>query len=136
MDGAWSAQLVGRTVQAIEQPDGLGCLVVLSGGYVVQIDCLWRLLSEHGVALTSRDDGELFGRSSPVRAVPELLAAIRGLEITSMQVAPRTADLTIGFDGAFLQVIAELSGYEAWQVHGPLGTLAIGQGGGRVVGPA
>jgi hypothetical protein len=136
MDSAWSAQLFGRTVEAIEQPDHRGCVVVLSDGYAVQIECLWRLLTEHGVALTSRDDGELFGRHAPVRAIPELLSALRGLAITSVQVAHRTGDLTIGFEGVSLQVIAESSGYEAWQVHGPLGTLAIGQGGGRVVGPA
>ena len=132
MDTSWTAQLVGRTVETVEQWAALPCVVRLSGGYRVQIECLWRLLSGPTLLRTSRDDGQLFGHSCPVQAIPELAAHLVGQRLTGVHVALGTADLTLVFGTLALQAVSDSSGYEAWQVEGPDGTVAVGQGGGNV----
>lgn len=132
MDTFWTAQLTDRTVEAVEQWEALPCVVQLSGGYRVQIESLWRLLSGQVLTLTSRDDGQLFGRSSPVRAIPELAAHLAGRRLSTVHVTSGTADLTLVFGTLELQVVSDSSGYEAWQIEGPQGTVAVGQGGGNV----
>ncbi|GAB3782516.1 DUF6188 family protein [Dyella agri] len=133
MEASWTSQLIGRTVEDIEQREGCPCVVRLAGGYRLQIESLWRLLSSGAVALTSEDEGQLFGGSQPLRAIPELSSKLHGQTLVSCQATPGTADLTLNFGQSVLQVITDSSGYEAWQVEGPAGTLAVGQGGGNVV---
>jgi hypothetical protein len=132
MDSSWANELAGREVEAVEQAEGCPCVISLSGGYFLQIESLWRLLSSSRLTRTSRDEGQLFGHASPVRAVAELAEALLGQRVSSVQVALGTADLALAFGNLTLQVISDSGGYEAWQVHGPEGTLAIGQGGGNV----
>jgi hypothetical protein len=133
MEGSWTRQLVDRKVEGVEQLEGGALVVVLSGGYVVQIETLWRLLSAGRLTLTSGDDGQLFGRVEPVLAVAELSRALEGQRLAAVDVTSGTADLTLGFADMVLQALSDSSGYEAWQVHGPAGTVAVGQGGGNVV---
>lgn len=132
MDTSWTVQLTNQTVEAVEQGEPLPCVIRLSGGYRVQIQSLWRLLSDQVLVLTSLDDGQVFGHSSPVRAVPELAAHLLGRRVSAVQVGRGTGDLTCVFGSAELQIISDSSGYEAWQVEGPEGPIAVGQGGGQV----
>jgi hypothetical protein len=132
MEDSWTSQLIGRTVSAIEQWEGGACVIALAGGYRVKIESLWRLLSSGTLTLTSQDEGQLFGRNEPVHVIPELSSKLLGQALTAVQVAQGTADLTLQFGGQSLQVVSDSSGYEAWQVEGPTGTVAVGQGGGNV----
>ena len=132
MKDSWTSQILGRTVDAIEQWEDGSCVVTLAGGYRVRIESLWRVLSSGTLTLTSRDDGQLFGRNEPVHAISVLSSKLVGHTITAVQIAQGTADLTLQFDGQTLQAVADSSGYEAWQIEGPAGTLAVGQGGGNV----
>ncbi len=133
MEVSWTSQLTGRTVDAVEQWEGCPCVIRLTGGYRVQIESFWRLLSSGMLVLTSKDQGKIFGRNEPVCAVPELSTRLLGRTLTAIQVAPGTADLALQFDGDSLQAVADSSSYETWQVEGPEGTVAVGQGGGNVV---
>jgi hypothetical protein len=132
MEDSWTSQLIGRTVDAIEQWEACPCVVTLAGGYRVQIESLWRLLSSGTLVLTSRDEGQVFGRNEPVHVIPELSSKLLRRALTAVQIAPGTADLTLKFGGHSLQAVADSSGYEAWQIEGPAGTVAVGQGGGNV----
>jgi hypothetical protein len=132
MKDSWTLQLIGRTLDSIEQLEGGTYVITLAGGYRVQVESLWRLLSSGTLALTSQDEGQLFGRDEPVHAVSELSRALLGHTLTAVQVAQGTADLTLGFNEQIFQVVSDSSGYEAWQVEGPAGTVAVGQGGGNV----
>jgi hypothetical protein len=85
------------------------------------------------LALTSEDDGQRFGVQQPVDAIAELSSALVGRTVDSIGVIPGTADLTLGFGSNVLQAISNSAGYEAWQIEGPEGTVAVGQGGGNVV---
>ena len=133
MEDSWTSQLIGRTIDAIERWEGCPCVIKLAGGYRIQIESLWRLLSSGALALTSRDESQAFGRTEPVHAVSELSQRLLGHTLNAIQVAQGTADLALHFDGQILQVVSDSSGYEAWQVEGPMGTLAVGQGSGNVV---
>ena len=82
--------------------------------------------------LTSQDEGQLFGNKVPVQAMSELSRKLHGRTLTSIEVTQGTADLHLHFSHHILQAIADSSGYEAWQVEGPSGTVAVGQGGGNV----
>ena len=92
------------------------------------------LLGAAGLVIhfTSGDEGQLFGRSEPMHAIPELSSKLLGHTLTAVHVAPGTADLTLQFGNDSLQAVADSSGYEAWQVNGPEGIVAVGQGGGNV----
>ena len=132
MDSSWTAQLSNREIEAVERWEALPCVLKLSGGYRVQVESLWRLLSDGRLLLTSRDEGQLFGRASPVRAIPELAAALVGRRVSSVLASSGTADLAVVLGNLTFQAVADSSGYEAWQVEGPRGVIAVGQGGGNV----
>ena len=132
VEDSWTLQLVGRTVDGVERWEGCPCVITLAGGFRVQIESLWRLLSEGNVLLTSGDDGQHFGQRKPIEATVELSKKLVGHSIDAFHVDPGTADLALSFGARTLQIITDSSGYEAWQVEGPGGTLAIGQGGGNV----
>ena len=133
MDDSWTSQLIGQTVNAIEQWEGGTCAITLTGGYNVQIESLWRLLISGTLTRTSQDEGQLFGLNEPVHAVSELSGKLLGHTLIAVQVAQGTADLTLHCGVLILQAVADSSGYEAWQVVGPSGMVAVGQGGGNVV---
>jgi hypothetical protein len=132
MEGSWTSQLVGKTVTSIERSNSCACVVSLSGGYRVQVESLWRLVTSAALLLTSRDDGQRFGRKEPVRALAELSDELVGDTIVAVQLGQGTADLSLHFKQKTFQVVSDSSGYEAWQVVGPAGTVAVGQGGGDV----
>jgi hypothetical protein len=132
MEHSWTDQLLGRTVEAVERWEALPCVVKLSGGYRLQIEGLWRLLADGSLARTGEDDGQSFGHKSPVDAISDLSVGLIGCALHSVEVVPGTADLILSFGHHVLQVVSNSSGYEAWQVEGPQGTVAVGQGGGKV----
>ena len=132
MHSSWTTQLTGRSVEVIERWDALPCVVKLSGGYRIQIECIWRLLSGGVLVLTSEDDGQRFGRKNPIDAISDLSKHLAGCSLTTVDVVPGTADLMLGFGQYILQAISNSSGYEAWQVEGPQNSVAVGQGGGNV----
>lgn len=132
MEHYWTAQLLGRSVESVEHWEALPCVVNLSGGYRIQIEALWRLLEGDTLVLTSQDNGQLFGRKHPVDAISDLSQRLMGRSVESVGVTAGTADLTVGFGRNLLQVVSNSSGYEAWQVEGPQGTVAVGQGGSNV----
>lgn len=133
MQHPWIAQLLNRTVESVERWEALPCVVKLSGGYRLQIEGLWRLLSDGTLTRTSEDEGQRFGLPVAVDSISELSRALVGRTIGSAEVVPGTADLILSFGHHVLQAISTSAGYEAWQVEGPEGTVVVGQGGGNVV---
>ena len=132
MQHPWTAQLLDRFVESVERWDGLPCVLKLSGGYRIQIEGLWRLLADGTLVRTGEDDGQVFGHEHPIDAISELGQLLVGNSLQSVVVVTGTADLILGFGSVVLQAISNSAGYEAWQVEGPKGTVAVGQGGGNV----
>jgi hypothetical protein len=132
MQDSWTSQLINRHVEAVEQWEACPCVIKFSGGYRIQIESLWRLRTSETLVLTSEDDGQLFGRSEPVKAIASLSDKLLGQNLSFVQVTHGTADLALHFGKHVLEIISNSSGYEAWQIEGPVSTLAVGQGGGNV----
>jgi hypothetical protein len=128
----WTSQLIGQTVEAVEQWEGCPCVITLTGGYRINVESLWRLLSSGVLELTSEDEGQLFGRDTAVHAMDVLSDKLPGCSLAAVDVAEGTADLSLHFGKLSFQVISNSSGYEAWQIEGPAGIIAVGQGGGAV----
>jgi hypothetical protein len=96
------------------------------------VECLWRLLENGRIVLTSCDHEQKFGLSSPVDAAFELNGKIANGKIESVELEPDTLDLTLVFtSGHRLEIIPDSSGYEAWQLVWSAGHL-IAMGGGEL----
>jgi hypothetical protein len=95
--------------------------------------CLWRLLRNGHISFTSNDHGQLFGLSKPIDAVLLVTASLAGKEVTSLGWDDETADLSVSLgDELWLQLVADSSGYEAWELRID-GKRYIAQGGGTVI---
>lgn len=90
-------------------------LVLFTNGDSLNIECIWRLLEDGYLSLTSNDHDQLFGRDAPFNG-EAALNKLAQHEILSAQCTAQTGDLEIKLGQHFnLQVIADSAGYESWQ---------------------
>ena len=91
--------------------------------------CLWRLMRNGRLSLTSNDHGQKFGLTQPVDAVLLAAASLTGKEVVSIAWSDETGDLGIILgDDLVLQVLVDSSGYETWELSLE-GKRYIAQGG-------
>lgn len=82
------------------------------------VACLWRLLEDGRIRITSCDEGQKFGLPAPIDAARGLNSLIAGAKVESINLANHTLDLTLKFNpNHTLQIIPNSSGYEAWQLY-------------------
>jgi hypothetical protein len=100
-------------------------------GITLGVDCLWRIIVDGKVALTSRDHGQRFGLSAPVDANGAATSMLQGGQVVKVQLEESSADLTLEFgSGQRLEIVTDSSGYEPWNLHGPgVHVVALGGGG-------
>lgn len=99
----------------------------------IEVMCLWRIVEHGRIGLTSEDHGHKFGLPAHIDAVARGTDILSGRRVTSVQLREYTADLVISFtDDLQLEVIPTSSGYEAWQLSNPSGTIFIAVGGGEI----
>ncbi len=95
----------------------------LGNGRSIGVECLWRVVTAKGTALTSEDHHQRFGLPTPVDAAAECLTLLGTSSIRAVHLDEMTADLTLAFGGDLrLELVSTSSGYENWQVHDPNGT--------------
>jgi hypothetical protein len=94
------------------------------------VNCLWRLLENGRIRLTSLDDGQQFGLPMPLDMVDEVTERLAYASVTRVELRECLLDLDIHFNtGHVLQIIPDSSGYEAWNLsRGPQQYLAVGGG--------
>jgi hypothetical protein len=100
----------------------------------VVVECLWRLLEEGRIRITSRDDGEQFGLPQPIDAAAQLARCLAGAEVEGVRLEAGTLDLELRFStGHVLQILPTSAGYEAWSAtaEGNEYTAAVGRFGGE-----
>jgi|SRR6266850_2330930 len=101
-------------------------------GATLAVDCLWRVIADGKVALTSRDHGQQFGLPAPVDAYAEAMSLLQGRRVVEVRLDEKSADLRLEFDGGpRLEVLTDSSGYEPWNFHAP-GVHLVALGGGGV----
>lgn len=95
-------------------------------------ECLWRLVQNSRIRLTSADQGQLFGLSTPIDAAAELRARLTGASVTGVDPKTGTLDLRLLFStGQVLELFPNSSGYEAWSASRP-GHMYVATGGGEL----
>lgn len=100
------------------------------GPGVLRVDCLWRIVADGRLVLTSQDHGHQFGLSAPLDAYAMAESLLLGRRVTAVRLRRETADLVVEFDGGFfLEVLSDSSGYEPWQLAAPgVHLVALGSG--------
>jgi Family of unknown function (DUF6188) len=87
------------------------------GPATLAVECLWRLLDDGRIRLTSEDDAQQFGLPAPVVGAEEAGRCLVGSSIQSVDLRAGTLDLELRFNtGHALQIIPDSAGYEAWKV--------------------
>ncbi|MBS0297916.1 MAG: hypothetical protein JSR45_16535 [Proteobacteria bacterium] len=125
-------RLIGARVAGVERLDHTWFFRFDTGAQLVT-DGLWRVLTQTAIATSSEDDGQMFGRKTPVDAAKTAKAHLAG-SVAAVALDPITGDLTVSFDsGATLQMLNISSGYEGWRLSWPDGVEVIALGGGRVM---
>ena len=130
VDLSW---MVGRVVTEVSFSEPTLWYFSFGPEVSIGVECLWRIVENGRVGLTSDDHGHKFGLPAPIDAVARSTDAFSGRRVTAVQLREFTADLLIDFtDDLRLEVIPTSSGYEAWQLRDPSGTSFIAVGGGEV----
>jgi hypothetical protein len=84
---------------------------------VLVAECLWRLIENGRIRLTSNDDGHRFGLPEPLDAAGEINSRLRNAEIEGVDLLDGTLDLSIHFaTGHVIQLLPDSAGYEAWNI--------------------
>ncbi len=82
----------------------------------IVIACLWRLLEDGRVRVTSEDQGHKFGLPTPVDAAVEVQSRLAESIVSEVELRDGTLDVRIHFatDHIF-EILPNSSGYEAWE---------------------
>jgi hypothetical protein len=95
----------------------------------LQVECLWRIINETKLLLTSSDDKQKYGLPAQIDALAGAIEYLSGQVVASAQIHEPSADLLLTFrNGVSLQVLSEFSGYEAWNLSNN-GNLLVAMGG-------
>ena len=125
--------LVGRTLTEVKGPECGSWRFEFGPDIEVRADCLWRVVRNGAVTLSSEDNGRQYGLPQPIDAEAECRALLGEAVVAAAAVHDETRDIVIRFDsGARLEVLPLSSGYESWQMGGPGRLLVIAQGGGNL----
>ncbi|GAB2551710.1 hypothetical protein [Rufibacter soli] len=82
---------------------------------ILQVDCLWRILSEGKIRFTSKDHGLNFGHEIALDLTSEILNLIRASKLQQINRRTLTGDLNLNFQNDFkVEIINDSSGFENW----------------------
>ena len=101
------------------------------GAGALAVDCLWRVIERGHLRRTSRDHGQQYGLPAPLDADIDVEALLKGRRVTACRIREETADLILEFEGDVqLEIIADSSGFEPWNLTAPgVHVIALGGGG-------
>src|SRR5688500_7419462 len=96
------------------------------GDHLLQIECLWRIVEDGLLRVTSGDNGHPYGLGRPVDAPAEANKLLRGQRVAKVQGGSVRADVVVEFErGLRLEVLLNSSGYEAWQFFDRTGGVRV-----------
>lgn len=96
------------------------------------ITCLWRLLEQGTIKVTSEDDGQQFGLPAPVDAAGEVNRLLPGTWVDSVKLNDGTLDVDLRLsNGMVFQILPDSGGYESWTATNET-TEFIAMGGGML----
>lgn len=123
--------LVSLTVKSVEHREHDWVVAFETNAYL-DVECLWRLLVNGRIAVTSEDDTQQFGLKQPIDAAAEASRRVAGKKVLNVDVAEGTLDVFLVLEGGHtFQVLPNSSGYEAWEASTD-GRRVIAVGGGEL----
>ncbi len=126
--------LIGRAVTEVVLTDAASWRFRFDDDSEIRPQCPWRLVWSGSIAVTSEDDGHLFGHGVPVDAAALCQSLLGGLKVRKAEVRDDTRDIVLDFDGGGrLEIVPLSSGYESWDIIEPAGRQTFAQGGGNLV---
>ena len=127
--------LIGDTIERVEYDEQTQEWVFAIGQCsVLRIECLWRITNGRKLLVARGDHGQQYGLTAPIDAASKAMGILAERRIVDVVLAEVSPDLSIELDGAIkLRTFADSTGYEAWALMGPSGTVLIGQGGGNII---
>ncbi len=104
--------------------------MVFDGQVTITPSCLWRVLEDGRIRLTSEDDGHKFGLPAPLDAVHEINIWLGGIAIQKVELTEGTLDLRLFFENGYVfEMLPNSSGYEAWDITNSVDRyIAVGGG--------
>jgi hypothetical protein len=112
--------MVGRTVCFVSFHEPTLWSFNFGQKVCVGVECLWRIVTQGRVALTSQDHGHQFGLPAPIDAVARYTELFSKRRVSAVELRDDTVDLLIEFtDDLRLEVMPDSAGYESWQLHAP-----------------
>ena len=125
--------LEGAEVAAISLTEPVSWWFEFSDGTALRAECLWRVITDEHVEVTSADHGHQFGLTRPVDAGVLAMRAFTHAQVRRASLADATGDMTLEFNnGARLEILTTSMAYEGWAITSPGGDEIIGLGGGRI----
>ena len=130
VDLSWMA---GRVVREVAWFDG-GCWrFVFEQWEYIQTYCLWRIVRDNRVILTSEDHGQQFGLPAPIDVGSKVMEEFASAPVRAVVLRKATGDMLIEFEqGLRLEIISNSAGYEAWEVRGPGRVCFVAGSGGQI----
>jgi hypothetical protein len=108
---------VGRRIEAVEKKDYSWFFSFDDGS--IATESFWRLITTHGVVVTSEDHGQKFGLPAPVDAAEVIKKEVGGKVVDQFILDEQTGDLSLHCGDKTLQFLTTSSGYEGWRaLHG------------------
>jgi len=83
------AGLVGHRFQSITHRE-YDWLLTLDGNVTLAIGCLWRLIHDGRIRLTSQDDGQQFGLPAPIDAASEVNRRLANSSVEAVELLDST----------------------------------------------
>jgi hypothetical protein len=125
------AWLIGHRFQSLTRRE-FDWLIIFGDNVSLVVACLWRLVEDGRIRVTSQDDGQQFGLPAPVDAEAEVNRRLEQASVRGVELREGTLDLEVQFStGHSLHVIPDSSGYEAWNLSAG-SRLFIATGGGEL----
>ena len=125
--------MVGRAINAVTFLEPTLWSFALGERERLQVECLWRIVQDGSIALTSEDHAQQFGLPAPIDAAHDSASLLAGRHVISVKIRESTADLLIELSGnTRLEIVPTSSGYEAWQLKAPGGRNYVATGGGGI----
>jgi hypothetical protein len=89
-------------------------------GVCLAAGCLWRLIEDGRIRVTSTDHAERFGLPAAIDAAVMVTSRLRRSIVERVELRAGTLDLAINFQGGRrLELFPDSSGYESWDLTRP-----------------
>lgn len=129
--------VVGTAFETVTRRDeSQDWMFAFAGHGGLSVACLWRVIAHGQLALASSDHGQAYGLPAPLDAAAKAQELVANRKIESVEVGSTPGDVAFNLEGRIsLEILVDSSGFEAWEMNLPDGTMFVGRADTIVVFP-